>query len=117
MTLLADRYIESASAKAIVSEIADPAFKLNLAINDQARVVIFHNKNFRKKLSWLEFNISTNRLDFVMNDGDVRNFGIAVAPDLSKYMQNSFQVLMILTNDTTGEHEGGNYYPLIIHRN
>ncbi len=117
MTMLTDHYLHSTNELSAPVEINDPDFKINLAINDQARVVLFHNKNFRKKLSWLEFNLSTNRLDFVMNDGDVRNFGIAVAPDLSKYMQNAFQVLMILTDDKNGEHTGGCYYPLIIHRN
>lgn len=97
-------------------EVDDPDFKMNLAINDQANVLVFHTKQFRKKLSWLEFDLNTNKLDFVLNDGDVRNFGILVDPALKKYMQNSFQVLMVLTNPTTGEAIEGNYFPLVIHR-
>jgi hypothetical protein len=116
MTSLAEHYIEHADQAVTASEIDDPGFKLNLAINTEARVVIFHNKPFRQKMSWLEFDINRNRLDFVMNDGSIRNFGIPVAPDLSKYMQNAFQVLMVLVDEKTGEPEGGHYYPLIIHR-
>ena len=51
-----------------------------------------------------------------MNDGDIRNFGIPVHPELTKYMDNAFQVLMVLTDDETGEPQEGDYYPLIIHR-
>ena len=57
-----------------------------------------------------------NQLDFIMNDGDIRNFGIPVHPDLAKYMQNAFQVLMVLMNEDTGKPEEGNYLPLVIHR-
>jgi hypothetical protein len=116
MTSLADQYIEHAEPNAFASEIDDPGFKLNLAVNEQARVVIFHNKPFRTRMSWLEFDLNKNRLDFVMNDGSIRNFGIPVAPDLAKYMQNAFQVLVVLIDEKTGEPEGGSYFPVIIHR-
>lgn len=116
MTRLADQYETHADPTVYASEIDDPDFKLNLAVNDQARVVIFHNKPFRQKMSWLEFDLNRNRLDFIMNDGNIRNFGIPVAPDLAKYMQNAFQVLIVLVDEQTGDPEGGNYYPIIVHR-
>lgn len=116
MTSVVDHYAEHTDPAIFASEIDDPDFKLNLAVNEQARVVIFHNKPFRMKLSWLEFDLNKNRLDFVMNDGSIRNFGIPVSPDLSKYIQNAFQVLMVLLDEKTGEPEGGTYFPVIIHR-
>jgi hypothetical protein len=116
MTMLADPHIQTQASAVYTTEIEDPDFKINLAVNNEARVLVFHNRHFRKKLSWLEFDLNRNRLDFVMNDGDVRNFGIPVAPDMAKYMQNAFQVMMVLMNEETGEPEGGNYFPLIIHR-
>lgn len=114
--MIADHYTEMPGPAPFASEVDDPDFKVNLAVNNEARVLIFHNKPFRKKMSWLEFDLNRNRLDFVMNDGDVRNFGIAVSPDLVNYMKNSFQVMMILMNEETGDAESGDYYPLIIHR-
>ncbi len=116
MTTLADQYTASQDSAFFASEADDPGFKVNLAVNNEARVLIFINKSFRKKMSWLEFDLNHNRLDFVMNNGDVRNFGVAVEPELVKYMKNSYQVMMILINEETGEPEDGKYYPLIIHR-
>ncbi len=116
MTTLIDQCVEHAAPEIFASEIDDPEFKLNLAVNEHARVVIFHNKPFRMPMSWLEFDLNRNRLDFVMNDGSVRNFGIPVAPDLAKYIQNAFQVLMVLIDEKTGETESGQYFPVIIHR-
>lgn len=116
MPRLTDQPIGRADPAVYASEIDDPAFKLNLAVNNEARIVVFHNKPFRMKLSWLEFDLNRNKLDFIMNDGSVRNFGIPVPPDMSRYMQNAFQVLMVLMDEKTGEPEGGNYFPLIVHR-
>lgn len=116
MTRLADQYQKESNPNVFATEVDDPDFRVTLAVNNEARVIVYHNKHFRKKLSWLEFDMNRNKLDFVMNDGDSRNFGIPVAPNLAKYMQNAFQVLMVLIDEETGEPEGGNYFPLILHR-
>lgn len=90
--------------------------KVELVINDRAEAFIFHNKPFVRQISWLEFDLDTNKLDFVMNSGDSRNFGLLVKKDLSKYLQNSYQILVVLTDDKSGEPIEGEYFPLIIHR-
>ncbi|MEC8665811.1 MAG: hypothetical protein VXY16_10105 [Pseudomonadota bacterium] len=94
----------------------DEKVKVELVVNDRAEAMIFHNKPFNAQLSWLEFDLDSRNLNFVMNDGDIRNFGIPVHPELTKYMDNAFQVLMVLTDDETGEPQEGDYDPLIIHR-
>ena len=45
--------------------------KLELVVNEKAEAFVFHNKAFRKKLSWLEYDLDGSRLDFIMNDGDI----------------------------------------------
>lgn len=90
--------------------------KVELVINDRAEAFIFHNKPFKRQVSWIEYDLDTNKLDFVMNDGDTRNFGLLVKRDMSKYLQNAFQILVVLTDDKTGEPVEGEYFPLIIHR-
>lgn len=94
----------------------DGAVAAQLVVNDRAEAMVFHNKPFNTDLSWLEFDLDTRNLNFVMNDGDIRNFGIPVHPDLAKYMDNAFQVLVVLMDKDTGEPMEGEYYPLIIHR-
>ena len=94
----------------------DANVRVQLVVNDRAEAFVFHNKLFRKKLSWLEFDMDGNRLDFIMNDGDVRNFGIPVPTDYIKYLQNAFQIMVVLMDSKTGEPVEGTYYPLIIHQ-
>ena len=98
------------------TEVEDPSFKVDLVISDTAEVHVFHNKPFKKKLSWLEFDLGSKNLDFIMNDGDIRNFGARVPDHLAKHMQNAYQVMMVQMNEETGQPVSGDYYPLIIHR-
>lgn len=90
--------------------------KVEFVINDRAEAFVFHNKPFKKRLSWIEYDLDTSKLDFVMDNGDVRNFGVQVRRDLSKYLQNAFQILLVLTDEKTNEPVEGEYFPLIIHR-
>lgn len=90
--------------------------KAELIVNDRAEAMVLHDKPFDKELSWLEYDLDTSRLEFIMEDGDVRDFGLPVDPQLAKYMQNAHQVLMVLVDEKTKEHEEEGYLPLIIHR-
>lgn len=89
---------------------------IEVAVKQDGRVVVFHNKPFKTDISWLEFDLLTNELDFVLDDGNIRDAGIPLKPGIAKHMQNSHQILMVLMDDSTGEAKEGKYVPLIIHR-
>ncbi|MCB9996560.1 MAG: hypothetical protein H6869_09010 [Rhodospirillales bacterium] len=94
----------------------DMNMKVELYVNDRAEAFVFHDKPFAKPLAWLEYDLDEDKMDFVMDDGDLRNFGIPVDPKLKKYLQNSFQVLMVQMDEETGEPIEGDYFPIVIHR-
>ena len=89
---------------------------IEVAVNEVGKVVLFHNRVFKNDISWFEFDLNTNKLDFVLDDGDIRNTGLPLGKDVAKYMQNSHQILMVLLDNDTGEAKEGNYVPLIIHK-
>ncbi len=95
---------------------ADNGMNAELVVNELAQAMIKHDQPFKEELSWLEYDLDTSKLDFIMEDGDVRNFGIPVDPALAKYLQNAFQVLMVLVDPDSKNVKEGDYYPLIIHR-
>lgn len=97
------------------TEVGDPTFKVDIVVNDIGKVAVYHSKPFRKKLAWLEFDLETCRMAFIMDDGDARDFGTPVPGTLAKNMQNAHQVLMVLL-DEAGQPKVGQYYPLIVHR-
>lgn len=90
--------------------------KAELIVNEVAEAMVLHNKPFHKELSWLEYDLTTSRLDFIMEDGDIRDFGLAVDPQLSNYLQNAHQVLMVLVDETSETAKEEGYLPLIIHK-
>lgn len=92
------------------------SLQIEVAVKEDGRCAIFHNKPFRNDLSWLEFDLDTYNLDFVMDDGEIRNVGMPLTKDVSKNMQNSHQVLMVLMDDETGDAKEGYYVPLILHK-
>lgn len=94
----------------------DLDFKAELRVNEGANVAVLHSEPFKKELSWLEFDLDTKRLTFVMDDGDMRDFGIMIPDQYARDMQNAHQVLMVQTDEKTDEPMSGQYFPLIIHR-
>lgn len=89
---------------------------IEIAIKEDGHVIVFHSHPFTREVSWFEFDLSTNKLDFVIDNGDVRDIGLPLNQAVAKHMQNSHQILMVLMNPKTGEATQGNYVPLIIHR-
>ena len=87
-----------------------------LMINERAEALLLHDKPFQEELSWFEYDLDTSRLELIMEDGDIRDFGIAVDRMLAKYLQNAYQILTVMVDRNTGAYQEESYYPLIIHR-
>ncbi|MGB4107158.1 MAG: hypothetical protein WBK55_05110 [Alphaproteobacteria bacterium] len=89
---------------------------IEVAIKEGAHVIVFHSHPFKKEVSWFEFDLRTNKLDFVIDNGDVRDIGLPLSKAVAVHMQNAHQILMVLMDPETGEASNGNYVPLIIHQ-
>ncbi|MCB1783138.1 MAG: hypothetical protein KDI13_04020 [Alphaproteobacteria bacterium] len=94
----------------------DHKLMIEVAVKEDGKCAIFHNKPFRNDLSWLEFDLDTYELDFILDNGEIRNIGMPLTKAVSKNMQNSHQVLMVLMDDETGDAKEGHYVPLILHK-
>lgn len=88
--------------------------EMSINVSETAQVYVFHHEPFKKELSWIEFDLGRRDLNFVFDDGDIKNAGVKIRPDLSAYMQNAYHVnLALIENEEvidTFER------PLIIHR-
>lgn len=94
----------------------DNPLYVEVSLNEDGRVVVFHDKPFRTEVSWFEYDLGTSKLDFVMDGGEIRNIGMALHPTIAKHMHNTHQILTVLMDDKTGEAINGHYIPLILHR-
>ncbi len=97
-------------------EEGDSNLRIDVTVKEDGKCAVFHNKPFKKDLSWLEFDLDSSRLDFVLDGGEARNFGVPVKQELRKHMHNTHQILMILMDDDMGDPKEGLYIPLILHR-
>lgn len=100
----------------VIGKEGDQRLDIEVAIQDNGRVVVFHSHPFRDGVSWFEFDLNTNKLDFILEDGDIRDVGLPLTQNVAKHMHNSHQILMVLMDPKTGEAKEGNYVPLIVHR-
>ncbi|MDH5722317.1 MAG: hypothetical protein OEY94_03225 [Alphaproteobacteria bacterium] len=89
---------------------------VQVAVKEDGRCAVFYNRPFKEDPAWLEFNLGTQQLDFVLDNGDSRDAGLPLGNDITKNMQNTHQVLMVLMDDETGQAKEGKYVPLILHK-
>lgn len=73
----------------------DNRLDIEVAIKEDGRVVVFHSHPFKNDIAWFEFDLDTNKLDFVMDDGDIRDIGLPLSQSVAVHMQNSHQILMV----------------------
>ena len=89
--------------------------KIELVVNDRSEAFVFHSRPFPTPVERIEFNTSTRRLAFVLQNGVATEFGINVSPSFTKYLESASRVLMVRMSDKTGEPLGGDYYPLLVY--
>ena len=94
----------------------DNPLYIEVAVDEQGKVIVFHNKPFKQEVSWYEYDLDNSQLSFIMDGGVIRDSGMKLVPQIAKNMQNSHQILMVLIDDDTGEASEGDYVPLIIHK-
>ncbi len=87
--------------------------EIEVAVKPDGRVALFHNMPFKDDLSHLEYDNSTRAIDFVLVSGEKRGLDVPLKPEMTKNMQNTYQVLMILMDHETGYSKKGFYKPLL----
>lgn len=99
----------------LYTEVGDATFKIDIVVNPGGKISVFHNKPFRGRLAWVEFDLKANRLEFVLEDGILRDFGTPLPKEFIREMQNAHEVLMVLMDEETMEPVGSQFFPLILH--
>ena len=84
-----------------------------LLLDNPNDAFIFHEHPFDNELSWLEYDAQTARIDFIMQDGALRNFGTPVADHMKEYLNHMHSVCVARTNNGVVISEQD--VPLIIH--
>jgi hypothetical protein len=98
-----------------VTPSSHPDMKMEVygATHDDGDIFILHDRPFHQELSWVEYDKTDSRIDFIMDDGNIRNFGINVPSEFGEKLKKLDTVSVILTRDQIAV--SGEDYPLIMH--
>jgi hypothetical protein len=77
----------------------DMDMDVEISVYDPENIFIFHDKPFRDELSWVEYDVASGRIDFIMNDGDLRNFGILIKDDVGQYLRDIHTICVALVDE------------------
>lgn len=105
----------SSTIAGVRAENADMDMMVDMFISDESEVCILHDKPFTKTLSWIEYDTQTSKVEFILEDGDIRNFGIPIDRKYRAYFHNTHIVNLLQWNPATKEVESGMELPLIVH--
>ena len=87
---------------------------MDLAIGQSGSFYVFSDKFFDKPVGWLEYDAARRSLDFIMEDGEVRNYGQEVDAEMAIHLERQSHAMLIRgTKEDVQSYAG---YTLIVHR-
>lgn len=99
----------------VIDEVKDKEFKLNINVAKTGKLYVFHNKPFSQPLGWLEFHADSKMLDIILDDGQIRNFGIKVPERMQAKLLETTQINVVQMDEKTKQPLCGESYALIAH--
>ncbi len=91
------------------------SMKIELMVNEGPNVASFHSMDFGGELKRVEFNRLTRRIAYRMQNGVLRDFGMAVPLDYAMWIEASDRILMVQTDEQTGDAISVEYFPLLVY--
>jgi len=75
-----------------VNEDLTSKMLIDVAVNRDSEVWVFHSQPFPGVLEWVEYDIDEARLIFITKGGKLNDFGITIGPVMRKYLQSAQQI-------------------------
>ena len=92
----------------------DMDMEVYFTLHENGNSYIIHDKKFSDELGWVEYDVTTSKIDFVTEGGEIRNFGIPVDPQFGKHLHNLHKIMVVLM--INGKAIEGEELPLILHQ-
>lgn len=77
---------------------------LDLAIDDNGEVYVFHTKPFPEPIGWAEYNAATSRLSFVSEEGRIQESGLEVYPHMGEKVLQASRLFAIYVENGQVKH-------------
>jgi len=76
-----------------------------IVLHDEYHAFIFHEEPFQSSVEWVEFDVKSGQIDFILSEGRLENFGIAVPDDIGRYLKNMDKISIALKDDLVVKEE------------
>lgn len=72
---------------------------IDVSVNKNSEVWVFHNKPFPNVLEWIEYDAEESSLVFVTKGGRLNDLGIKIGPLMHKYLHKANEAAAFLVFD------------------
>lgn len=93
--------------------IYDDPVNVEVTIGNSGAAYVVIDREFNKPVSWFELDAQNGRLEFIMEDGELRNFGVRLLPEINKHLMFATTITLALMNED--ELLDAQELPLIVH--
>ena len=73
--------------------------KCSIISNPQGDIIIFHDREIRSDIQWIEFNPDEDQLYLVHEDGMPQSLGISLNPQMRSNLTHGLEVSLVLMVD------------------
>jgi hypothetical protein len=77
--------------------------KVEVAVNDDGRIILFYNLPLKVHLKRIEFFIPERRITFVSDNDQIRSLGMPLSESVTKHFHNIDKILLVKLDERSGE--------------
>lgn len=78
---------------------ATSEMKIDVAVNEDCKVWVIHNKPFPDYLEWVEFEPATGMMNFITAKGKIQDLGTAIYQPMAEYVAQAKEVCVMMVRN------------------
>ena len=89
------------------------AMKLDLAVSDEDKIYIFHDKPFQERVNWVEYDMDTKQIFCITEKGRIQGLGLNVKKNMQEQIIKATCIFVVYVDK--GETKEILEMPIIFH--
>ncbi len=98
----------------VVKDENGNSIDFELVITKSCQIFLLHTTPLEEKVGWIEFGLNDFCMTIILENGQQRDLGAQLTKEYSKYIQNAYQVHVVLIEPGTKKYIDGSNYPIIL---
>lgn len=73
--------------------------KIDVAVGEDCKVWVVHDKPFPEYLEWIEFDVPSGRMTFITKGGKLQDLGLTIHPPMDSYVAQARDVRTVWVDE------------------